>query len=353
MKKILVTGLSANIGGIETFFMSYYRLLKGGYQFDFVTVEGSIAFEDEILENRGQVFKLPSFKRNPIAYSLALNRIMKENNYDILHANMLSAANILPLKLAKKNHIRKIIAHSHNSDVPSGVVRKILNARNRNKLPQYANSFFACSVLAGNWFFGNRCRFRVLQNAIDIEKFSFSKSLREKMREELGIKDQILIGHVGRICEQKNQLFLVDVFEKLLKVENNCKLILIGDGENSELSTHLNNPHIIKLPVQKNINEYYNAFDLFVLPSLFEGLPVVGLEAQANGLPCLFADTISAELKCNANCQFIPLISETWVKKIKTLVDEKKLTRAENILLREKGFSIAEAQAELRRIYDE
>ena len=155
MKRILVTGLSSNIGGIETFFMSYYRLLKeDNFKFDFITIDSSIPFEDEILNNNDRVFKLPSFKKNPIGYYRELNKIMNENKYDVLHANMLSAANIFPLKLAKKNGIKKIIAHSHNGGVPSGAVRKFLNKYNKAKIPYYANVYLACSDLAGRWFFG-------------------------------------------------------------------------------------------------------------------------------------------------------------------------------------------------------
>ena len=200
MKKILVTGLSSNIGGIETFFMTYYRLIKNdNIEFHFITVDDSIAFEEEILQNGDKVFKLANFKKNPIKYYNELNKIMMENNYDVLHANMLSSANIIPLKLGHKNKIRKIIAHSHNGGVPSGLLRKMLNYFNKSKIPKYANIFLACSDKAGKWFFGEECEYKVLKNAIDVGKFSFNEERRKMIRKHLKLGQSIVIGHVGKV----------------------------------------------------------------------------------------------------------------------------------------------------------
>lgn len=352
MKKILVTGLSSNIGGIETFFMSYYRLLKeDNFKFDFITIDSYVAFEDEILKNNDCVFKLPSFKKNPIGYYKKLNKIMKENNYDILHANMLSAANIFPLKLAKKNGIKKIIAHSHNGGVPSGIIRKLLNKYNKPKISCYANVFLACSDLAGKWFFEKKCRFHVIKNAIDVDKFKFNETNRKKIRRQLNLADEIVIGHIGKVCEQKNHIFLLKVFEKLEKSGCKCKLLMIGNGENAEILRYLNNTNIIKLPAQRNIEEYYSAFDLFALPSLFEGLPVVGIEAQANGLPCLFSSTITKEIKINDNCKFIDLNCEKWVSKIEKMINKNEVNRTEKIMLKKNGYSIKEEYKNLKKIY--
>lgn len=351
--KILVTGLTSNVGGIETFYMGYYRLLKNkGYNFDFVTVDKFMAFEHEIISNGDSVYKITSFKKNPIKYIKQLKKIILQNGYDVLHANMLSAANILPIWLAHKYNINKIIAHSHNAGIPSGKVRQILNSYNKKYILKYANEYMACSELAGKWFFGEKCRYVVLKNAIDINRYEFSSENRKKIRKKYNIRDEIVIGNIGKICEQKNQLFLARVFEKLQKNDVGCKLMLVGNGENEILTKYVEKLDIIKLPAQSNIEEYYSCFDIFVLPSLFEGLPVVGVEAQANGLPCLFSEKITKEVKFNENCEFLDLDIDLWVERINSLIKFNKIKRTNKIYLQKNGYDINSACCILDKIYN-
>lgn len=355
MKKIIVFGLTGNVGGVETFYMSYYRklnLVKD--QIDFVVTGDKIAFEEEIKNAGSTVYKLPDLKRHPLQYTKTLSKILKENKYDVAHINMLSAANILPLKISKKFKIKKIIAHSHNSNIPSGIIRKLLHYFNKNKIQKYANEYLACSELAGKWLFGENIKFIVLNNAVDLDKFRYIEKFRKEIRSKYSIKEkEFVIGHIGRFSEQKNQEFIIEFFNKYLKFNKMAKLILIGSGENQSIIKQ----KISKLNIDNNVvivdntlevYKYYSAFDLFVLPSKFEGLPVVGIEAQANGLSCLFSDRITKELSINNNLKFLSIdYIDEWVNAI----IEMKYNRCNNILLKKKGYSIEENAIQLQKIY--
>lgn len=335
MKKVLVFGFTDTIGGVETFFMTYYNKFdKEKYQFDFVTVYENMVFSEEIKYNGGKVYKITDFKKNVFQYKKEVRSIILENNYDVIYVNMLSAANLLPIKIAKELGVKKVIAHSHNSNTPNSFLKKILHRLNKDKIPRYANVLVACSNKAGAWMFGEN-KFDVLNNAIDTEKFRFD----EKYRNES--KSTFVIGHVGRFCEAKNQDFIINVFNKVIEYDRNFSLILIGDGEDKEKikekieQLKINN-YIQIIDGTMDVYKYYSKFDLFILPSKFEGLPIVGIEAQANGLPCLFSDEITEELRMNENVAFLPIDNiDVWVKEIL-----KRGKRTKQIKLKNFGYDI-------------
>ena len=232
MKKILVFGLTSTIGGVETFFMSYYRQLKKEkYNIDFITVYENMAFKDEIIKNGGKVYKVTNFINNPIKYAIEIDKIIKFGKYDTVYVNMLSAANIIPLKIAKKNKINNIICHSHNANIPNSKIKKILHKFNKSKIKKYANILVACSEKAGNWMFEKE-NYLVLNNAIDCKKFAYNDSYNIEIRERLKIdKNRLVIGHIGRFSEQKNHKFIIDIMYELTQSNLNALFILIGDGE--------------------------------------------------------------------------------------------------------------------------
>lgn len=296
MKKILVVGMSDNIGGVETYFHNYYRYFdRKKYHFDFVTICGTIAFSDEYERNGSKIFKLPNYIKRPLAYYRKMHDIIRNGKYDIVHINMLSAANILPVKAALVDGISKVIVHSHNTDIPKGLLRRILHKVNKRVLSDPRLVRLACAKAAGKWLFGET-DFVIVNNAIDTEKFKFSLKNRKSVREKYDISDDtFLIGNIGRICEQKNQIFLVKM---LKKIENEkIKLMIVGSGDKESMLTSMIEmlnlkDRVIIVPMAQNIEKYYSAFDVFALPSKFEGMPVVLVEAQANGLKTLISDKI-------------------------------------------------------------
>jgi glycosyltransferase involved in cell wall biosynthesis len=271
----------------------------------------------------GKIYNVPNFRRHPLKYYRELSRIIKEGKYEIVHINMMSAANIIPHIVAKRCNVRHIISHSHSSNTPKGIIRKILDKLNKRILINNTTDFFGCSYVAANWLFDNKIKKEkivIVNNAIDLKKFKKDDKIRKKIREELKINDGLVIGHVGRFCAEKNHTFLVDVFKELLSVKPDSYLLLIGSGELlnniknkvSELGIEKN---VIFLGNVNNVNEYMQAMDMFILPSYFEGLPLVAIEAQASGLKCIISSNVTKDVNINNNCKFLNIKEspKTWV----------------------------------------
>lgn len=318
--RVLQIGMHDKIGGVETFLMNYYRNIdRKKIQFDFVSIYDKLCFENEIKHLGGKVYNIVSEKKNPIKYYKDLKKIIKENNYNIVHIEMLSCANILPILAAKRAKVKHIIVHSHNSNTPSGLLRKLMNTINKPFL-KLATDYWACSKLAGHWMFGEKNDFVVIPNAIDINKFCFNLDNRKKIRDNLKINNKIVIGHIGRFCYQKNHDFLIKIFKKFNDKNKNSVLLLIGKGELEnkikKAVTDLNlNDSVIFLGNTDVVEKYLSAMDIFVLPSRFEGLPVTGIEAQVNGLECLFSNKITNEVNFTNNVKFLPIDDiNLWVK---------------------------------------
>ena len=325
--KILQIGLSSIKGGIENCILNYYRYIdKSKIHFDFVDIYGDgLAYSEEIKNLGGKIFVLKNFKKHPINFIYSLNKILKTNSYHIIHINMLSSANILPAIVACFHKKTKVFLHSHNSNIPKGSIRKILHYLNIFILRNLPAEHFACGEKAGKWLFGNNfSKENVIPNAIDIHLFKKNVVVRNEIREKCNFSPKdIVIGFVGRLCEQKNILFLPDILKELRKKRKNYKMLIIGDGELREKLIKKLNDFRLKEDVylagfQDKISNWYQAMDLFVLPSLFEGLPIVGIEAQISGLPCFLSDQISNEIKITNNVKFLPInnAKDIWVKSI-------------------------------------
>lgn len=343
--RVLQIGMHDKIGGVETFLMNYYRNIdRQKIQFDFINMFEKLYYDKEIKKLGGRIYNVKNVKRNPFSYYYSIKDIIKKNKYKIVHINMLSMANILPIIAAKKAGVKHIIVHSHNTGTPKGIIRKVLDKLNKSIAIKYATHYFACSQLAGEWMFKNKVKFEIIKNAIDVEKFQFDPSIRLEIRKKLKINNEFVIGHVGRFCEQKNHLFLINMFEKLCKIKNNYKLLLIGEGELKEkIKREIYNKKIenkvIILDPKDDIENYYQAMDEFVLPSKFEGLGIVAVEAQANGLPCICSDAIPDEVKILKTFKKLQLDYSKWTKE---LSNKQKRTDKANAIeaVKRNGYEI-------------
>jgi len=326
MLKVLQIGMTDNLGGIETFLINYYRSIdKKKINFDFVNIyDNPLYFEEELKKGKSKIYKLNSYYRNPIKYTKELIKIIQDNNYEIVHCNMNSAVFLWPLIASKIAGAKVIIAHSHNASSDKGFIKSILHWVNKHFIPLFANNFFACSEKAGKWFYSKRIinsnKFYVMKNAIEINKYKFNQKIRIQKRKELNISENtLLIGHVGRFNKQKNHEFLIDIFNEIQKKHKDSKLLLVGIGplmENikSKVKEYNLENSVLFLGQRNDVQELMQAMDIFLLPSLYEGLPLVGVEAQAAGLKCIFSDKITKEIKLLKGTEFLPLKKETWKK---------------------------------------
>ena len=304
-------------GGVESVIMNYYRHLDHSkVQFDFICDEDSTRIPyDEIKKLGGRVFLVPKYQNLP-KYLKALEKLFKENQYRIVHSNI-NTLSVFPLYAAKKAGVPIRISHSHSTSNPKEWKRNLIKNILRPFSKRYATDYFACSELAGRYLFGNKSfdqgKVKIIHNAIDIDKFKFDEVARKKLRKEFGIKDStIVVGHVGRFVQQKNHTFLVDVFKGYHKKNPDSKLLLVGSGpledEIKKKVERLDLKDSVLFRGQRDdINKLYSVMDVFCLPSLYEGLPVVGVEAQAAGLPTIFSNRISKEVIVSSYAKIVSI----------------------------------------------
>lgn len=319
MLRILMYGMTPNPGGIESFVMNYYRRLDPEqFHIDFVFSGEKMAYQDEIEGRGGRIYAIPSRRENLLRHMSELRKIAK--GYDVIYFNVLSASEVFSVLAVKGLRGKKIVVHSHNNSVKT-MGRHL---RLRGLLTALADQKLACSREAASFMFGDRAPEAVIiNNAIDINRFSYNEKVRDKMRKDLGWSDCFVVGTVGRLCYQKNTLFLLECFAEVAQRDPSARLVVIGDGEDRdavaakirELSLEKT---VLLAGVQQNVPEWMQAMDVFVLPSRFEGLGIVLIEAQAAGLPCLASDKVSSEAGVTPAVQFLPLedSAERWADKI-------------------------------------
>ena len=289
--------------GVESVIMNYYRHLDHSkVQFDFICDEDSTRIPyDEIKKLGGRVFLVPKYQNLP-KYLKVLEKLFKENQYRIVHSNI-NTLSVFPLYAAKKAGVPIRISHSHSTSNPKEWKRNLIKNILRPFSKRYATDYFACSEKTGIYQFGKRKNklVKIIPNSIDIEKFKFRPKDRQEIRTELGIEENtIVIGHIGRFVETKNHQFIIHSFSKLHQKNPNTKLILIGDGPLLEKTRKTVRDlgleeSVLFLGRKENIAPYYSVFDIFFLPSLYEGMPMSGIEAQVSGLKCIFSSSFSKD----------------------------------------------------------
>ena len=308
--------------------MNYYRNIdRSKIQFDFICDDHSTNIPYKEIESYGgKVILIPPYQK-VFKYHKELKRVLKEGNYKIVHSHI-NTLSVFSLCAAKATKVPIRIAHSHSTTNKKEKKKNLLKQVLRPFSKLFATDYMCCSELAGRWLFGNKeydkGNVYLLNNAIDLDKYKYDEKIRTKKRKELNIdKDTLVIGHIGRFVEQKNHRFLLDIFNEIHKKESNSILLLAGQGplmeEMKEKVKTLKLENNVKFLGQRSdANELYQAFDVFLLPSLYEGLPVVGVEAQASGNLCYLSDDMTKETKVLDSTVFMSLsnTAEQWASKL-------------------------------------
>lgn len=336
-----------NGGGVEAVVMNYYRHIdRSKVQFDFlVDLDSTLIPREEIESLGGRVFEIPPYQ-HVVEYQRELQRLFKQEGWKIVHSNI-NALSVFPLRAAKKAGVPVRIAHSHSTSGKGEYAKNALKAVLKTQSNRYPTHRFACSKFAGEWLFGKAAHFEVVYNAIDLDRFCFNAEARAQARADLGlVGNQFAIGHVGRFTAQKNHAFLIDVFAEVAKRRDDAVLLLVGTGEAGASVKALVDERGLTdrvkfLGQRSDVNRLYQAFDAFVLPSLYEGLGLVGVEAQVAGLPCLFSDAITREVDVTGESCFLPIDhSKAWIEALSCLVPRKIAERSKLSLKKFDSYDI-------------
>ncbi len=330
MTRLLCIIGNMNAGGAETYLMKLYRTLdRSRYQMDFcINVTEKCFYEDEILNLGGKIHRIPAKSENLKAFRRQLRQLVAREGYTHVLRITSSAMGFMDLKIARQGGARVCIARSSNSS--DGGSWKSLAAHRLGRLlyGRYVDVKIAPSDLAARYTFGEKAyrsqQVAIVHNGVDVDFFRYDPQARMQIRQELGIPAQAkLLGHIGRFMAQKNHLFLVDVFAACHRQDPDARLLLVGAGElENQVREKIRQlgleDRVIFTGVRSDVPALLSAMDVFVFPSLYEGMPNTVIEAQANGLPCLIADTITAEADITGLVSYLPLTEgpEVWARKI-------------------------------------
>lgn len=351
---------SLDMGGIQTFLLNLNKAIDlSEIQFDYLVFrQHKQVLENEFKDLGATIYKLPNWRNGFITNRKALRNFFAiHQEYEIVHYHAGTLVDIGPLVEAKRAGINVRIMHSHNTHAGGIYLNTIIHRLHKLNVSKLATHYFACGELAAKWMYkGTKAEFKVqiVNNGIDTQRFKFNQNIRDMKKKELRVNNTIIIGHIGRFSEEKNQIFLVNVLKHVCKINKDVRLLFIGDGVNRPFVEEKVNEmglekNVSFMGIRKDVSELLQSMDVFVLPSLFEGFPVVLVEAQAAGLPCIISDTISEEVAINPNVKRLRLenAERQWAEEI-----IKGGTRIKSIsALIDAGFDIKNTANNLKKFY--
>ena len=351
-----------NRGGAETFIMNVYRNIdRTKVLFDFILFrKEECDFNEEIRSLGGKIYWIPRYNgKNHFTFKKAWRIFFKEHpEYKIIHGHVRSTASIY-LKIANKHGLISI-AHSHSTSSRGNIAEKLVKNTIQFPIRSTANFLFSCSDEAGEWLFGTKSiqkdNYRLIKNAIDTEKFKYDKNLRNKMRKQLEVQDKFVVGHIGTFTPPKNHTFIIDVFKKIHDKNENAILLLVGDGKlRSSIEKKIKDleltEYVILTGVRSDIPELLQSMDVFVFPSIFEGLGIVVIEAQTSGLPCIASDAVPEEARLTDLVETLSLKDSLtiWADKIVERSEHERKDTYQEIV--KNGYDIKETVRWLEEFY--
>ncbi len=357
MKKIGLFIDKWESGGIEMYILNTLESLSDEFNFEIITTKKkSNLYDDKLVELDVPLIELNTRVDSEITrtiYSLKkFWEVLREKNYDILHLHIYNAFSLIYARLAKLAGVGSIICHSHNSGIAKNRLRLLKISVHYVSKYLFKNSFtyaFACSDLAAKWMFVDGQSYFFAINGINTKKFDYDKKFKDFFRES---SNEIILGNIGRFVPEKNQMFLINIADSLAKNQIPFKLIIVGEGPLKEKlydqikEFNLYN-NIILLPPQREITKLLSGFDIFLMPSLFEGFPITLVEAQANGLPIIYSNTITKKIEINDNIYRRKIKKNLWLD----MIMYKKMQRTDNLRINE--FDLKVTMNELKDKYNQ
>lgn len=319
--KVLEITSELDGGGVERLLYDYCSRMISDISFDFIVVSEHKGILEEKLERLGcRIFRVVPVRKNFLLHINQIRQVLSNTRYDIIHDHSGYKA-FLNLWIAKKKKVAVRIAHAHIAFAPERVLQKLLRKVVTPITKHYATDLYACGKDAAVWMWGNISNVTFMTNAIEAEKFSYSKVKRYEIRKELGLENCFVVGNVARFSYQKNHEFLLQIFVEIQKIKDNAVLLLVGRGELMETVSKLADSLGIKekvriLGVRDDVADLLNAIDIFVFPSRYEGIGIAVIEAQANGLPCIVSDKVPQETNISGSMRYLALEAGTfqWAK---------------------------------------
>ncbi len=364
MIRVLEVLAGMNRGGVETTLMNIFRSIdREQVVLDFLlTTDKECDYSAEIRELGGKIYFVPNRKEGFTKNRKALDEFFKSHpEYKIVHMHGASLTYIEPLKAAKRAGVPVRIIHSRNTQQSGSKLHVLLHYWHQRQIKDVATHYFACSGLARDWMYGKRIpkdECRIINNGIISRKFVFDEAVRKQVRGELGLgNNEFAVVNVGRLADQKNHGFLLDVFKEIVKINPDSKLFLIGEGPNrgkieEKIREYKLNDKVQLLGVRGDINVLLQGMDLFLMPSLYEGLPGSVVEAQGSSLPCLLSDTITKEVAITNLVQYMSLQDDAakWAETAEEMWKNsgRRNTREEIV---DAGFDMENIAAEMQQFY--
>lgn len=356
MKKVLICPtLGLDLEGITSVIYNYSKAMDpSGLRLYFLTYGELKPAVRERFEALGEILFVSDRKQSTAAYVKDYAALLRAHSFDVVHINGNSGTMLIEVLLAKLCGVKNVLVHGHSTRTNHPFIHTIL----KHPMMWLSRECIACSEATGTWLYGSH-PYTLLNNAVELDKFRFEETLRQQYRKEFGIREEFLIGHIGHFTEPKNHFFLMDVFAAFHKLEPNSKLLLISDGPRfqqvQEKAAQLGlQDAVIFAGRRSDVAGIYSAMDLFILPSCWEGLPLVMVEAQMNGLPLLVSDAVTKAAKCTERVWYKSLAdgAQRWAEKLRELKSQSFDRRTDfRGVIAEKGFDIQVEAEKLRNLY--
>lgn len=352
---LILNTIGFGLEGITSVIKSYSdHISREKFELTYISFWDTTLIQDLFAKN-GDIIILPDRKSKTSKYCLALNKYLTTHDVDVFHINGNSSTMLLEVAIARKNRVKNIIVHCHSNGTEHPAINNLL----KPFIQKINVKRVACSVDAGDALFGSG-NYELLKNAIDVNRFKFCATTRRRVREELNIIDECVIGHVGYYSSVKNQDFIIEVFKEFHNRNHKSKLMLVSNWKNEnpiykKAKQYNILDDVIFLDRTKNIEDYYQVFDVFIFPSIYEGLGLVAIEAQASGLPVVASTGVPMEAKCSENIIFLSLNEkiQVWVETLEKMIKRNVLRTEPNIFadITTAGYNIEKECLKLEHLY--